>query len=113
MNENVENVVKMIIYYVIASCEKQDIEKCREVISLQYDMLSNDGKDEFLDELINIFPEGHNVQNLYQEISKNGIIEMLSAYEYALIAFSKADEIEFSKIKNDEDVEKIAEGIIQ
>ena len=53
MKENVKNVVKMIIYYVIASCEKQDIKKCREVVELQYDMLSEGGKDEFLDNLYN------------------------------------------------------------
>lgn len=112
MKENVKNVVKMIIYYVIASCEKQDIKKCREVVELQYDMLSEGGKEEFLDNLINIFPKGHDVQNLYEEISKNGIFEMMDAYEGALIAFSKADEIDFSEIKNHEDVERIAEKIM-
>ncbi len=87
MNENTKKVVKMIIYYVIASCEKQDIQQCREVINIQYDMVSNGVKDEYLDNLINIFPKGHDVQNLYEEISKNGIDEMISAYNGALLAF--------------------------
>lgn len=112
MNENVKKVIKMIIYYVIAGCEKQDIQQCREVINIQYDMVSNGGKDEYLDSLINIFPKGHDVQNLYEEISKNGIDDMISAYKSAVEIFSKADEIDFTKIKDDEDVEIVANKIM-
>lgn len=112
MNKNVKNVVKMIIYYVLAGCEKQDIQQCREVIELQYDMVSNGGKDEYLDSLINIFPKDHVVQNLYKEISKNGIDEMILAYKGAADIFSKADEIDFAKIEEDYDVEKIADKLM-
>ena len=102
----------MIIYYVIAGCEKQDIQQCREVINIQYYMVSNGGKDEYLDSLINIFPKGHDVQNLYEEISKNGVDEMISSYKIAVEMFSRAEEIDFTKIKDDEDVELVANKIM-
>lgn len=112
MNENAKKVVKMIIYYVIAGCEKHDIEQCKEVINLQYDMLTNGGKEEFLESLINIFPKDHDVQKLYEDISKNGIEEMISAYDGAISAFAKATNINFSNFKEDEEVEKLADKLM-
>lgn len=112
MNENTKNVVKMIIYYVIACCEKQDIQQCRDVINLQYDMVSNGGKDEYLDSMIYVLPERHIVRNLYKGISKNGIEEMISAYKMAVDIFSNAEEINLSKLEDDEEVEKLAEKLM-
>ena len=112
MNENAKKVVKMIIYYVIACYEKQDIQQCRDAINLQYDMVSNGGKEEYLDSMIYVLPEKHIVRCLYEEIGENGIEEMISAYKIAVDVFSKADEIDFNKIEEDEDVEMVVEKII-
>lgn len=112
MNENVKRVVKMIIYYVIACYEKQDIQQCRNAINLQYDMVSNGGKDEYLDSMIYVLPEKHIVRSLYEEISEKGIEEMISAYKIAVEIFSKVDEIDFTKIKDDDDVEIVANKIM-
>lgn len=112
MNEKSKEVVEMILYYVLASCEKQDLEQCKEVINLQYDMLTNGGKDDFLDSLIDTFPKDHIVQEKYQEICKNGVDEAITAYDGAISAFSKADKIDFSKLEDDEDVEKLAKELM-
>mgnify|MGYP000023653262 CR=1 FL=1 len=112
MNENVKKVVKMIIYYVIACYEKQDIQQCRDAINLQYDMVSNGGKDEYLDSMIYVLPEKHIVRSLYEEISEKGIEEMISAYKMAVDIFSKAEETDLSKIEDDEEVERLAEGLM-
>lgn len=112
MNENAKKVIKMIIYYVIACCEKQNMQQCRDVINLQYDMVSNGGKDEYLDSMINVLPERHIVRNLYEEISKDGIEEMISAYKIAVDIFLNAEEIDLSKIEEDEEVEALAEELM-
>ena len=113
MNENAKKVVKMIIYYVIACYEKQDTQQCRDAINLQYDMVSNGGKEEYLDSMIYVLPEKHIVRSLYEEISGNGIEEMISAYKIAVDVFSKSGDVDLSKIEDDEEVEKLAEELMQ
>lgn len=49
---------------------------------------------------------------MYEEISENGIEEMISAYKMAVDIFSKSGEVDLSKIEDDEKVEKFAEELM-
>ena len=76
-------------------------------------MVSNGGKDEYLDSMIYVLPEKHIVRSLYEEISENGIEEMISAYKIAVDVFLKAGEVDLSKLEDDDEVEKLAEKLMQ
>lgn len=68
LNEVQEKAIRMIIYYVLACCEKdkQTIESCIEINKLLIAMVKNE--ETKADRLLNLFPDKHPVKLIYDEL---------------------------------------------
>lgn len=101
-----EKVIRMIIYYVLASYDddKKTIESCIEVNKLLIAMVKNE--ETKADRLLNSFPAQHPVLELYKDIRNSE--EFLSALETSKEKFEKAD-INSECLKNIEDDAEVEE----
>lgn len=108
-----EKIIKMVIYYVLAVYEKKNMESCIEIINLIIAMVKNE--ETKADRLLNNFPIDHPVSKLYKEIKKTNKDEFIKSLKNCKEKFIdyKGDEVDFSKIENEKEVEELSKKILK
>lgn len=108
-----EKVVKMVVYYVLSvyDDDKKNMKSCIEIIKLFLAMLKNE--ETKLDRLLNVFPTEHPVYRLYKDIKAINSEELIVLLERCKEKFINYKDIDFNKINNDEEVEKLCNQIVK
>lgn len=108
-----EKIVKMVIYYVLSvyDDDKKNMESCIEIIKLFLAMIKNENTK--LNRLINVFPVEHPVYRLYKDIKVINSEELIVLLKRCKEKFINYKNIDFNKINNDEEVEKLCNQIVK